>query len=167
MRTLLKTALVFVFLFSGINFCRAEGVWSSGPWNPREPSGSEAKAAADFKNNLTALKNKRDSEVNALIRERDAKIQEMVDGLNRMNQAGVAQFNSDKARIQKEMLAGKNMAKEQAMLARQQQSLAQKSTLIQQQINNVKTVYDQQIQALVAAYAQQFEILRQRMATER
>lgn len=175
MKVFIKFFLNFGFSFFLSHPCQAQNsVWSSGPWNSkdgstsesRETSGSEAREAQDFKNNVMALKNKRDADISALIKERDAKLKAMTDDYNKVTQADLVQINKDKAQIQKNIVMGQDMAKAKALLAQEERVFEQKTAVMQQQISNVKLIYDQQLQRLVMAYAQQFEILKQQAATE-
>ena len=172
-----KSKLLLIVLV-GLSFCllnakisRAASWGSPSSWlqtgaapgkEAQEKPGAEAQA---FKKNVEQLKSKRDDDIAALLKERNAKIQALQDAFKELSQKEVAKIKQDKQAIQQRMMQGQDMKKAQALLMQQEQALRQQSLNIQKQANTIKLTYDQQIQKLTQAYAQQFAILQQQMPT--
>ncbi len=162
-----KQFIVFLmclcFGWLGMDTTRVEGKEANGPWEAQEKPGAEAQ---EFKNNVMELKNRRDTEIAALIKQRDGKIQELLNTLKQTTQADITQINKDQQYIQQNKLKGKTLAKAQTALRQEELALNQKSLVIKQEIKAVGEIYDQQIQRLIQAFAKQFELLQQQMSTE-
>ena len=167
-RKLLFTTFISLSFFLLITAASRAKKWgTNGPWEAQEKPRSEAAEAQQFKNNVQQLKDKRDAEIAALVKERNAKIQALQDGLKKMTQEKIAKIKKDKQYIQQKMALGQDMTKSQAMLMQEEQALMKQSLAVQQQADNIKTVYDQRIRSLTQAYAQQFSILQQQFSTEK
>jgi hypothetical protein len=133
----------------------------------REKPGDEAQEAQQFKDSVMQLKNKRDADINELIRQRNAKIQSLMDQFKTLSQKGAAKIQQEKNFIQLQASQGKDVSKAKAVLMQEEQALMKESMAVQQQVNTIKAAYDQQIQKLSQAYAQQFAVMQQQMTTER
>lgn len=119
-----------------------------------------------YQEQLTALKNRRDTEIAALIKQRDAQLLALQQQLKNMVQGDISQIRKDQIQIQQKIRQGQDMSAARKMLAQQEQIAVQKSNALQVQINKIKLNYDQQIEKVAQAYAQTFANLQQKMTAQ-
>ena len=123
-------------------------------------------ASQEYKNKITQLKNQRDAEIAALIRQRDSQMLTLQQKMTQVMRDDISKINKDKAIIEQKMRQGQDMKGPLRLLAQQEQAMRQKSAALQQQINKIKLTYDQQIQKITQAYAQMFTNLQQQMTAQ-
>ena len=154
--------LMYICLeWTGIDAARLESAAANGPWEAQKKTAAEA---PELENNVMALKNKRDSEIATLIKQRDQKIQSLLTNLKHVTQTDVAKINQDRQNIQKNKLKAQDLAKIKNILQQEELALQQKSLVVEQEINTITEIYAQQIQRITMAYAQQFQLLQQQMS---
>ena len=137
---------------------------ANSPYGPKP--NQQGPTPQEYQKKINDLKIRRDADVAALVKQRDAQVLALQNQMKQLVQNDIALINKDKARLEQRMNRGEDMKRNLQILRQQEQTVIMKANALQQQIGKLTAAYGQQIETITRSYAKLFSDLQQQMMTQ-